>query len=249
MFLCLPFPCHLLQKFPLSPLQAFSFSSASLKTPPSALTEEVFEQPTNPSRGFSAPISPCVCCHFHRVRLCDSSVHGILQARILEWVALPSCRGSSWPRDPTSISMYPVLADRFFTTSVTWEALPETKYQHQKSKAQMARWGLSGHGGECRGQQWEALAAFITNLLSICCIPCGPPGPSSTILQSSHLRLGRYYLCFTVAWCQERSGNYQNHMAKESWDQDRKSGACGLPGPALPTKNPALRLLSHCWEI
>ena len=33
-----------------------------------------------------------------------SSVHGILQARILEWVALPSFRGSSWPRDWTHIS-------------------------------------------------------------------------------------------------------------------------------------------------
>ena len=30
-----------------------------------------------------------------------SSVHGILQARILEWVAMPSSRGSSWPKDPT----------------------------------------------------------------------------------------------------------------------------------------------------
>ena len=29
----------------------------------------------------------------------DSSVHGILQARILEWVAIPFCRGSSPPRD------------------------------------------------------------------------------------------------------------------------------------------------------
>ena len=28
-----------------------------------------------------------------------SSVHGILQARILEWVAISSSRGSSWPRD------------------------------------------------------------------------------------------------------------------------------------------------------
>ena len=28
-----------------------------------------------------------------------SSVHGILQARILEWVAMPFSRGSSWPRD------------------------------------------------------------------------------------------------------------------------------------------------------
>ena len=32
------------------------------------------------------------------------SVHGILQARILEWVAMPSSRGSSWPRNWTHIS-------------------------------------------------------------------------------------------------------------------------------------------------
>ena len=30
-----------------------------------------------------------------------SSVHGILQARILEWIAMPSSRRSSWPRDQT----------------------------------------------------------------------------------------------------------------------------------------------------
>ena len=33
-----------------------------------------------------------------------SSVHGILQARILEWVAVPSSRGPSQPRDRTYIS-------------------------------------------------------------------------------------------------------------------------------------------------
>ena len=33
-----------------------------------------------------------------------SSIHGILQARIPEWVAVPSSRGSSWPRDQTHIS-------------------------------------------------------------------------------------------------------------------------------------------------
>ena len=36
------------------------------------------------------------------VRLCDPldyTVHGMLQARILEWVAVPFSRGSSWPRD------------------------------------------------------------------------------------------------------------------------------------------------------
>ena len=33
-----------------------------------------------------------------------SSVHGILQARILEWVAMSSSRGSSWPRGGTHVS-------------------------------------------------------------------------------------------------------------------------------------------------
>ena len=32
------------------------------------------------------------------------SVHGILQTRILEWVAMPSSRGSSPPRDQTRVS-------------------------------------------------------------------------------------------------------------------------------------------------
>ena len=34
----------------------------------------------------------------------SSSVHGILQARILEWIAMPSSRGSSQPRDRTQVS-------------------------------------------------------------------------------------------------------------------------------------------------
>ena len=41
-----------------------------------------------------------------------SSVHGILQARILEWVAMPSSRGSSWPRDQACISYVPCIGRR-----------------------------------------------------------------------------------------------------------------------------------------
>ena len=48
-----------------------------------------------------------------------SSVHGILQARILEWVAIPFSRRSSWSRDQTQISC---IADRFFTIWATREA-------------------------------------------------------------------------------------------------------------------------------
>ena len=44
------------------------------------------------------------------------SVHGILQARILEWIAIPFSRGSSWPRDWTRV---PCIASRFFIFWVT----------------------------------------------------------------------------------------------------------------------------------
>ena len=47
-----------------------------------------------------------------------SSVLGILQVRIMEWVAMPSSRESSWLRDRTHPSMSPALAGIFFTTSV-----------------------------------------------------------------------------------------------------------------------------------
>ena len=55
------------------------------------------------------------------------SVYRILQARILEWVAMPSSRGSSQPRNRTHIGrfnwlMSPTSTGRFFTTSTTGEA-------------------------------------------------------------------------------------------------------------------------------
>ena len=43
----------------------------------------------------------------------DYRVHGILQARILEWVAIPFSRGSSQPRDWTQVSC---TAGRYFTS-------------------------------------------------------------------------------------------------------------------------------------
>ena len=46
----------------------------------------------------------------------DYTVHGILQARILEWIAFPFSRGSSQPRNRTQVSH---IAGGFFTS---WEA-------------------------------------------------------------------------------------------------------------------------------
>ena len=53
----------------------------------------------------------------------DSSVHGIFQVRILEWVATSSLGNLPNPGiEPMSL-MSPVLAGGFFTSSTTWEAI------------------------------------------------------------------------------------------------------------------------------
>ena len=56
----------------------------------------------------------------------DYTVHGILQARILEWVVFSFSRGSSEPRDQTQVSC---IADTFFTSWATREA-QEGAYLH-----------------------------------------------------------------------------------------------------------------------
>ena len=45
-----------------------------------------------------------------------SSVHGIIQARILQWVAMPSSRESFWARNQTHASCSSCIAGGFFTT-------------------------------------------------------------------------------------------------------------------------------------
>ena len=81
----------------------------------------------------------------------DCTVHGILQARILEWVAFPS---SSQPRDWTQVSC---IASRFFTSWATreaWESEKDTtipvEYESQKCGCEIAMCFL-GH----RSRTWS----------------------------------------------------------------------------------------------
>ena len=60
----------------------------------------------------------------------DYTVHGILQARILEWVAFAFSRASSQPRNGTHVSW---IAGGFFTSWVTREAQETQKTLGQKS--------------------------------------------------------------------------------------------------------------------
>ena len=62
-----------------------------------------------------------------------SCIHGLLQARILEWVAMPFSRGSSWPRDWTHVSH---ISGRFFTI---WATQDDLKYI-QSSLKNISRW-------------------------------------------------------------------------------------------------------------
>ena len=84
------------------------------------------------------PASDCpaalVFSHVRRFATCSplascgppgSSVHGILQERILEWVTISSHRGSSWPRDRTCFSCVSCIAGRFFTVEQLWKPISD----------------------------------------------------------------------------------------------------------------------------
>ena len=60
-----------------------------------------------------------ICSDFWATRVWLYIVHGILQARMLEWVAFPFSGGSSQPMDWTQVSR---IADGFFTSWATREA-------------------------------------------------------------------------------------------------------------------------------
>ena len=72
---------------------------------------DVWQKPTQYCKAMFLQLKVCVCVLVIQSyqTLCDcmecnppgSSVHGIFQARILEWVTIPLSRGSSQPRDQT----------------------------------------------------------------------------------------------------------------------------------------------------
>ena len=88
---------------------------------------------------------PTVCCPMD-CSLPGSSVRGILQAGILEWISLLSSRGSSQPRDRTASLTSATMAGRFFIASATWEALAQIPGQQQYAPFLLA----GSHGGRPR---------------------------------------------------------------------------------------------------
>ena len=76
-------------------------------------------------------------CNPMNCSLAASSVYGILQARILEWIAIPFSRGSSQPRDWTWVSC---IAGRFFTIWATREAWWAVVHEVTMSRTWLSNW-------------------------------------------------------------------------------------------------------------
>ena len=98
------------------------------------------ETPTNERY----PVCVCVCFVTQLyLTLCDHmdcNLPGYFIHGLLEWVSMPSYRGSSRPRDQNPMSLtYPALADWFFTTSTIWKvtltiAILITKRNQQRTQ-------------------------------------------------------------------------------------------------------------------
>ena len=135
------------------------------------------------------------------LNLCDTmdcnlpvfSVHGIFQARILDWVAISYSRRCSWPRDWTSVSR---IAGRHFTVWTTREVhqgIPPGHHRHYALIPLQIVWSLASHLGYlcfsflmCEVSIWDG---FNPKVLLFCaraqscltlCDPfcCSPPGSS-----------------------------------------------------------------------
>ena len=78
-----------------------------------------------------------------------SSVHRILQARILERVAMPSSGGFSQPRDGTGASCVSGVAGRFFTTELSGK--PVQVEDRGENCAEQAWRGMTSSEGKCYG--------------------------------------------------------------------------------------------------
>ena len=94
--------------------------------------------------------------------------HGILQARILEWVAISFSRGSSQPRNGTQVSY---TAGRFFTNWATSEAALPSNPSLSSQPSRTSQFDLDASPGSV---DWTIVGLLIVLLISgitiLCCL-------------------------------------------------------------------------------
>ena len=94
----------------------------------------------------------CACMHAQLcLTLCypmdcslpGSSVHGISQLRILEWITMPSPRGSSWPRNPSLLHLLHCRQMLYCWASVKAQRWPKDFKFHEKWTSSHLVWILA----------------------------------------------------------------------------------------------------------
>ena len=106
--------------------------------------------------------------------LCDSmdcslpgsSVHGISQARILQWVAIFFSRGSSWPKDWNCVSCISSIAGRFFTLWTVGEAW-HYKNGRWKNSPEKAEWKPSINFPQFKPWRWSWVSSCLPTIQSL----------------------------------------------------------------------------------
>ena len=120
--------------------------------------------------------SACMLTCFSNVQFFVTSVHRILQARVLEWVAMPFSRGSSWPRARTPL-MPPALAGFFFFYHWCHLRSPKTSLSADKCPV-CAKW-LQSCLTLCNTMDCSLPCSSVHGILQariLEWLPCRPPG-------------------------------------------------------------------------
>ena len=150
-----------------------------------------------------------------------SSVHANLQERILEWVAMPSSRGSSWPSDWTHTPCSFCIAGRFFTAEplgkpikssllllfshpVMSHSLQPHKLQHTRPPCPSPSPGV--YPSSCSLHRWCCPAISSSDAHFSFCPPSFPASDFSNEL-SAHIRWPKYWnFSFSISLSIEYSG-------------------------------------------
>ena len=102
-------------------------------------------------------------CYLMDCSLPIFSVRGIVQARILEWVAISFSRGSSWSRNQTCVSCISCTAGRFFTTEL-WG-----KPQSNIAVNQLKMTGIDNISqNKFTGEEWKSKSIQCLQILEPC---------------------------------------------------------------------------------
>ena len=115
--------------------------------------------------------SMCICSVMSNPMDCSpsgSSVHGVLQARVLEGVAISFSRRSSWSRDRTHVSCIFCIGRWILYHCTTWEACSG---MHQSVKSQQRLLGAFPKHSGVRGTSWRLIFCYELHLFSLSLFP------------------------------------------------------------------------------